>query len=231
MIIPAIDILEGRVARLTEGRYDSVEFYETTPAAQAAYFYERGYRRLHLVDLDGARTGTARHLDVLREVTSAVPGVEVEWGGGITSTAVLESVFEAGAKHAVIGSIAAVNPALFIEWLERFGSERMVLGADVRQGHVSVSGWTTDLDLTIDRLLEMFEPHGLTQAIVTDISRDGTLTGPSFPLYLDLQARHPQVCFTVSGGVGSRLDIEVAHYLGFRRVIVGKAFYEGKVEL
>lgn len=231
MLIPSIDLLSAHIVRLVKGDYNRVtEYKNSTPVDQVRIFVEKGYRRIHVVDLDGARKGSPCNLDALREMAT-VPGAQIEWGGGIATSADLRAVFDAGAAYAVIGSVAAREPERFIEWLEEFGPERIILGADVRRGRVAVSGWTATLDISIDSLLNRFLPHGLTQAIVTDISRDGTLKGPSTALYLDLQARYPQVEFTVSGGIALRQDIDNLQALGLNRIIVGKAYYEGKIKL
>ena len=157
--------------------------------------------------------------------------VEIEWGGGIKSEESLRALFDYGATYAIVGSVAARTPELFAEWLRVFGGQKMVLGADVREGKVSVNGWQEDLGVTIEQLVDGFLPYGLSQVICTDISKDGMLEGPSFDLYTDLQSRYEGVDFTVSGGISSMADIERLNELRLRRVIVGKAIYENRITL
>lgn len=229
-IIPAIDIIEGRCVRLSQGDYASKKVYDGDPADLARAFADAGVRRVHLVDLEGAKAGEPVNLRALEKIASAVD-VELEWGGGITSDSALSSVFSAGAGCGIVGSIAALKPELFQQWLLAFGPERMVLGADVREGRVSVKGWLEDTQLGISELVERFLPGGLSQCVVTDISRDGMLQGPSDQMYCELQQAYPGVDFTVSGGISSMADIERLNELGLRRVIVGKAFYEKRISL
>ena len=193
-------------------------------------YVAHGLKRIHVVDLDGAKAAHPQNLDTLRQL-AALPGAEIEWGGGIKSTEALQQVFEAGAQYAVVGSVAAKHPELFEQWLQQFGPERMVLGADVRQGRVAINGWQEDVDLTIDALVDRFLQYGLTQVICTDISRDGMLQGPATELYVRLQQKYPTVDFTVSGGISSVADIQALKAAKLRRVIVGKAIYEGRITL
>lgn len=227
-IIPAIDIIGGRCVRLSQGDYARQTAYEDSPVDMVRRYADCGVRRVHVVDLDGAKASAPCNLNLLEQI-ALVDGVGIEWGGGIKDEAALRRVFDAGASFAVVGSVAARQPELFADWLDAFGGDRLVLGADVREGKVSVSGWTEDLDLGIETLVEGFLPHGLSQAICTDISRDGMLQGPSFDLYTRLQGRYAQVDFTVSGGISSMDDIRALDALGLRKVIVGKAIYERRV--
>uniref|UniRef100_UPI004025CB51 HisA/HisF-related TIM barrel protein n=1 Tax=Alloprevotella sp. TaxID=1872471 RepID=UPI004025CB51 len=193
-------------------------------------YARHGLQRILVVDLDGDKASHRENLDVLRQIAS-VPGVEIEWGGGIKSTEALEQVFEAGARYAVVGSVAARQPELFETWLQEFGPERMVLGADVKGGRVSVNGWQEEVNLSIDQLIDRFLPLGLNQVICTEISRDGMLQGPATNLYVGLQEKYPMVDITVSGGISSCADIDELRQLGLRKVIVGKAIYEGRIKL
>lgn len=227
-IIPAIDIIEGRCVRLCEGDYSRGKVYDASPLDMALRFRDAGVRRLHLVDLDGAKAGGPRNLATLEKIAAAT-SLEIELGGGIKSTDALRAVFDYGATYAIVGSVAALQPELFDEWLMAFGPARMILGADLRCGKVSVNGWMQDCELTIDDLIGRFA--SVSQIICTDISRDGMLQGPSFELYRDLQGRYPAVDFTVSGGVSSMDDVLRLEEDGLRRVIVGKAIYEGRITL
>lgn len=226
-IIPAIDIIGGRCVRLSKGDYAlKSEYGDPLDAAKA--FADAGASRLHLVDLDGAKASSPVNLKTLEGI-AALGSLRLEWGGGIKTSEALASVFDAGADYAVVGSVAALKPELFREWLACYGPSRMVLGADVRDSKVMVSGWLEGTQLGISELIESFP--GLTQAICTDISRDGMLCGPAEQMYVELQAAYPGVDFTVSGGISSMEDVRRLDALGLRKVIVGKAFYEGRITL
>lgn len=228
-IIPAIDLMEGRCVRLTKGDYGQKKVYDGSPVDVAWQYADAGVSRIHLVDLDGAKAGEPRNLKTLEAIAGAVP-CQLEWGGGIGGSEALESVFSAGASHAIAGSAAALKPELFESWLSRHGA-RMILGADVRDGQIAVKGWLEQVPVSIDTLVERFLPLGLKECIVTDISRDGMLQGPSTPLYQRLQQAFPAVSFTVSGGISSVEDIRTLDSLGLRKVIVGKALYEQRITL
>ena len=228
-IIPAIDLIDGRCVRLTRGDYGQKKVYDGAPVDMALRYADAGVSRIHLVDLDGAKAGSPCNLRTLEAVASAVP-CELEWGGGISSPEALESVFNAGATHAIIGSIAALQPERFEEWLSRFGA-RLILGADVRDGLVAVKGWTSLSQLGVEDLVQRFLPLGLKECIVTDISRDGMLGGPSSALYQRLQEAFPALSFTVSGGISSMDDIRALDAMGLKKVIVGKAIYEERITL
>lgn len=229
-IIPAIDLIEGKCVRLRQGDYAQKTVYDASPHDMVSRYVDHGFNRVHIVDLDGAKASHPVNFRVLEQV-AAINGAEIEWGGGIKERQHLTDLFNAGTTYAVVGSVAARNPELFTEWLREFGGERMVLGADLRDGKVAVSGWLADTELTADDLLEQFVPNGLSQAIVTDISRDGMLQGPAYELYVGLQSRWPKVKFTVSGGISNIDDIVRLDEAGLPRVIVGKAIYEGRISL
>lgn len=230
IILPAIDIIGGRCVRLSQGDYNQQTQYEATPVDMVKQYVAYGFKRIHVVDLDGAKASSPQNLDTLSEL-AAVPGAEIEWGGGIKSVEALGAVLDAGAKYAVVGSVAAKQPELFEQWLKMFGPERIVLGADVREGRVAVNGWQEEMDVTIDDLVDRFLKYGLSQVICTDISRDGMLQGPATELYVRLQKKYPEVDFTVSGGISSMADIHALKAAHLRRVIVGKAIYEGRITL
>jgi phosphoribosylformimino-5-aminoimidazole carboxamide ribotide isomerase len=196
----------------------------------AKRYADCGVKRIHVVDLDGAKSSLPKNLKTLERMAVGA-AVEIEWGGGLKSEEALRAIFDYGATYAIVGSVAAQRRELFAEWLQMFGGERMILGADVRNGKVSVNGWLEDLALSIEELIDGFLPYGLNQVICTDINKDGMLKGPSFELYTDLQSRYEQVDFTVSGGIASMADIERAEELHLRRVIVGKAIYENRITL
>ena len=229
-IIPAIDIIDGRCVRLSQGDYDRRRVYDASPEDMAKRYADCGVRRIHVVDLDGAKSSSPKNLKTLERMAVGA-SVEIEWGGGIKSEDALRALFDYGADCAIVGSVAAREPELFIEWLLRFGGERMILGGDVRDGRVSVNGWREDLNLGVDDMVGEFLPHGVKQVVCTDISKDGMLQGPSFDLYTVLQRRYDGVDFTVSGGIGSMSDIVRLDELGLRKVIVGKAVYENRITL
>lgn len=229
-IIPAIDLIGGRCVRLSQGDYARQTTYDARPVEVAKRYADCGVKRIHVVDLDGAKASAPQNLATLERLAAAVP-VAIEWGGGIKSEEALERIFACGAACAVVGSVAARQPERFAAWLARFGGERLVLGADVRDGRVAVDGWQEALDLGIETLVERFLPQGLQQVVCTDIARDGMLQGPSFGLYTALQQRYDGVDFTVSGGIGSMADIVRLNELGLRKVIVGKALYENRITL
>ncbi len=229
-IIPAIDLIGGRCVRLTKGDYAQTKVYDAHPLDMAMRYADCGVKRIHVVDLDGAKVSEPRNLKVLEELASKL-SVEIEWGGGISSSEALARVLDAGADCAIIGSVAALKPALFKEWLQRYGASKMILGADVKEGFIAVKGWQEGTSLRIETLVEQFLPEGLSQVVCTDISRDGMLQGPSTRLYTDLQARYPAVDFTVSGGISSMDDIRSLNELGLRKVIAGKAIYEHKITM
>ena len=228
-IIPAIDLIDGRCVRLTRGDYSQKKVYDGNPADLARSYADCGVKRIHLVDLDGARAGAPHNLKTLEQIAKAV-SCELEWGGGIKDDDALASVWNAGADEAIIGSIAAKEPARMTAWLARWGA-RVILGADVRDGKVAVSGWLEDSGLGLDELIHTFLPAGLKRAIVTDISRDGMLQGPSFDLYKGLQERFPELTTIVSGGVSSLDDVRRADEMGLPGIIVGKAIYENRITL
>ncbi len=229
-LIPAIDIIGGRCVRLSQGDYERQTTYDAEPADMVKRFADCGVKRVHIVDLDGAKAAQPENLPTLEKM-AGVDGISIEWGGGLKTETAVRQVFDAGAAYAIVGSVAAKQPDLFTTWLNAFGAERMVLGADVREGKVSVSGWQEDLNLGIEALIDTFQPHGLRQVICTDISRDGMLQGPSFDLYTQLQAAYPDIDFTVSGGISSMDDIRRLDSLNLRKVIIGKAIYEGRISL
>lgn len=229
-IIPAIDIIDGKCVRLSQGDYQQKTVYDVSPVEMARMYADTGVKRLHLVDLDGAKASQPCNLKALHDIAS-LNLLDIEWGGGIKSREHLEAVFEAGAGHAIIGSLAVKSPDLMEKWLKEYGGDKIILGADLRDGKVSVSGWLEDSEMTIDDIIERFLPHGLNEVIVTDISKDGMLKGPNTGLYVDLVHRFPGLTFTVSGGISSIEDIDLLDHLGLPRVIIGKAIYENRIPL
>lgn len=229
-IIPATDLIGGACVRLTQGDYASSKTYYRDPLEAALRFEEAGIRRLHMVDLDGAKASAPCNLRVLERVATRT-SLDIQFGGGIKTPDALRDVFNAGARRAICGSVAVRHPELFADWLAEFGPDRLILGADLRDGKVAIQGWLEASGLTAERLIGQFAALGLTQAICTDISRDGMLCGPSVSFYADLQQRFPNVEITVSGGIASMDDIRALDRQRLRSVIVGKALYEGRITL
>ena len=229
-LIPAIDLIDGRCVRLTQGDYAQTKIYDEDPAEVARRYADCGIRRLHIVDLDGAKAKAPCNLRVLERVATAT-SLDIEWGGGIKDTAALRSALNAGASRIICGSIAVDDSSLFAQWLQEYGAGRMILGADVRNGKVATHGWLKDGGIGVEELVEKFLPDGLSQIICTDISCDGMLLGPNFPLYTALQQHFPAVDVTLSGGISSMKDIDRAYEEGIRAVIIGKAIYEGRITL
>ena len=228
-IIPAIDIIGGKCTRLSQGDYATQKDYGGDPAEWARAYADCGVRRLHLVDLEGAKADAPKNLRTLEEIAS-LGLLTLEWGGGIKDDDALVSVWNAGADEAIIGSIAAKEPERMLRWLSAWRS-RIILGADVRDGKVAISGWLEDSGVELDALIEEFLSAGLKRAVVTDISRDGMLQGPSYALYQGLQERFPSLTTVVSGGVSSLDDIRKADEMGLPGIIVGKAIYENRITL
>lgn len=228
-IIPAIDIIGGKCTRLSRGDYSTQKNYEGDPVEWARAFAGCGVRRLHLVDLEGAKSASPKNLRTLERIAS-LGLLTLEWGGGIKDDEALASVWNAGADQAIIGSVAVKDPEKMLGWLSSYG-DKLILGADVRGGKVAVSGWLEDSSAGLEEILDRFIPAGLRRAIVTDISRDGMLQGPSFSLYEGLKKRYPALETIVSGGVSCIEDIRRANTLGLTGIIVGKAIYEKRITL
>ena len=229
-VIPAIDLIDGKCVRLTKGDYNQKKQYDASPLDMALRYQDIGIRRLHLVDLDGAKSSSPKNLHVLEEIAIRT-SLEIEWGGGIKSDQALYDAYNAGADYLIIGSVAVSKPDLFARWLDEYGGNRLILGADVNEGRVAINGWLKKSEQTIDALIDRFIPHGLREVICTDISKDGMLQGPTFDLYARLQAKYPEQDIIVSGGISSMDDIRRLNEMHLRHVIVGKAIYEGRITL
>ncbi len=229
-IIPAIDIIGGQCVRLTQGDYARRTVYSSDPVEIARSYEAIGIRRLHVVDLDGAKAAAPQNLDTLRKIATATK-LDIQYGGGIKSGKALEAVLKAGANRAICGSIAITAPERFEEWLTTYGAGHIILGADTKGGKVAINGWLESSETDVQTIVRRFAAHGLRQVICTDISRDGMLGGPNFGLYSALQIEFPEVETTVSGGIASLDDIIRLDGMGLRSVIVGKAIYEGRITL
>ena len=229
-VIPAIDLIDGKCVRLTKGDYNQKKQYDASPLDMALRYQDIGIRRLHLVDLDGAKSSSPKNLHVLEEIAIRT-SLEIEWGGGIKSDQALYDAYNAGADYLIIGSVAVSKPDLFARWLDEYGGSRLILGADVNEGRVAINGWLEKSKQTIDALIDRFIPHGLREVICTDISKDGMLQGPTFDLYARLQEKYPEQDIIVSGGISKMDDIRRLDEMNLRHVIVGKAIYEGRITL
>lgn len=229
-IIPAIDLIEGKAVRLSQGDFERKKIYNTDPLDQAMQFFDAGIRRLHLVDLDGAKSGSIKNLKVLEKIASRL-NMDIDFGGGISRREDLLDVFNAGAKMAAIGSLAVKMPELFDSWLGEFGGSAIFLGADVRDGLIAIKGWTETTEIKIEDFLEDRISKGIHHVFCTDINRDGMLEGPSLDFYSALLKRFPDLQLTASGGVSKMDDLHSLREVGCAGVIVGKAIYEGRIRL
>ena len=229
-LIPAIDVINGQCVRLTKGDYDQKTVYRDSPAEVAREYEEIGFQRLHVVDLDGAKSKHIVNSAVLREITTQT-NLAVDFGGGIKTDEDIETAFEHGAKMVTVGSIAVTNPDLFIAWLEKYGAERMILGADVRNGKISINGWKEDSTEDLLPFLKKYIDAGVRNVLCTEISKDGTLQGPAIELYSEVMAAYPQLHLIASGGVSCIDDIKALDKAGIPAVVIGKAIYEGKINL
>ena len=228
-LIPAIDIIEGKCVRLTRGDYDTKKVYGD-PLEMAQRFEDLGLRRLHVVDLDGAKSKHVVNLDALKAITFHTHLI-VDFGGGVKSDEDLEKAYDAGAAMVTAGSIAITDPDRYLSWLDKYGAERLILGADVRNGRVSINGWKEDSEIMLEDFLERYMTAGTKNVLCTEISRDGTLEGPAIELYQSIMKRYPQCYLIASGGVGSTEDILALEAAGIPAVVFGKAFYEGKIDM
>lgn len=229
-LIPAIDIIGGKCVRLTKGDYDQKKVYNDDPVAQAREFEKLGFKRLHVVDLDGAKAKHIVNDAVLKGITSAT-NLTVDFGGGIKTEEDIEKAFAAGASMVTIGSVAVKQPELFLKWLKQYGAEKLILGADVRNGKISINGWKEDSDEHLLPFLEKYVKAGVKNVLCTEISKDGTLAGPAIDLYKEVMAAYPNLDLIASGGVGSTDDIKALDAAGIPSVVFGKAWYEGKIDV
>lgn len=229
-LIPAIDIIDGKCVRLSQGDYDSKKVYNENPVEVARELEDCGIRRLHVVDLDGA---ASRHIVNYRtlERLAAHTSLTIDFGGGVKSDEDLKIAFESGAAMVTGGSIAVKEPELFCHWLQTYGSERIILGADVKERKIAVNGWKDESACELFPFLQNYVEKGVRKVICTDIGCDGMLQGPSMALYKEILRRHPNLCLIASGGVSCMEDIRTLEAAGVPAVIFGKALYEGRITL
>lgn len=228
-LIPAIDIIQGQCVRLSKGDYDTKRVYGN-PVEIAQQMEALGFRRLHLVDLDGAKEGHVVNLQVLRDICQKT-NLIIDFGGGVKTEKDVELVLETGAKMITVGSMAVKSPSTLLKWIETYGAEHLILGADVRNGRISINGWMEDSEILLDDFLQYYTQAGIKNVLCTDISRDGMLQGPSTPLYRKIMEAHPQCHLIASGGVSCIEDIIELNEAGIPAVVFGKAIYEGRIDL
>jgi len=229
-LIPAIDLIDGKVVRLNQGDYTQQTMYSKNPVEVAKSFEDHGIRRLHVVDLEGAKGEgivNIKSLEALAQETNLI----IDFGGGIKREEDLRLAFEAGAHYVTVGSVAVTDPDLVEEWIIRFGPERLILGADSRDGIIRTHGWLKASNLTLSGFIESYLKRGLSTVICTDIAKDGMLEGPSYELYGDLLEQFPSLKLIASGGVSSIYDLQRLRDLGMAGAIIGRALYEGTITL
>jgi len=229
-LIPAIDIIDGKCVRLTKGDYACKTIYNDNPVEVAKEFETMGFKRLHVVDLDGAKSRHIVNDGVLRDMASAT-NLVIDFGGGIKTDEDIDKAFAAGASMVTVGSIAVTHPDLFMAWMDKYGADKMILGADVRNGKVSINGWKEDSEEDLLPFLKKYIDNGVKTVLCTEISKDGTLAGPATELYKTIMAAYPDLHLIASGGVSSTEDIISLDCEGIPAVVFGKAFYEGKIDV
>jgi phosphoribosylformimino-5-aminoimidazole carboxamide ribotide isomerase len=228
-IIIAIDIIDGQCVRLTKGDYDTKKIYYNNPVDVAKMIEDNGLKYLHLVDLDGAKESKTKNLKILEAIATKTQLI-IDFGGGLRTTDDFRNVFNSGAAQATAGSVAVKNPEMFLKILNEFGNKKIILGADFSNGKVAVSGWLENSDKDIKNFISDYVDKGVKYVICTDISKDGTLQGPATAIYTEILSEN-SVNLIASGGISSINDVEVIRETGCEGVIIGKAFYEGKIKL
>lgn len=229
-LIPAIDMIDGKCVRLTQGDYDSKKIYNEDPLEVAKMLEDHGIRRLHVVDLDGARAGHIVNYRTLERIASRTSLI-IDFGGGLQQEDDLEIAFESGAQMVTAGSIAVENEPLVMSWIEKFGSNKIILGADAKEKKIAIHGWKETTDKELIPFIQNYYEKGITKVICTDIQKDGMLEGPALGLYKEIKEAVALIYLIASGGVSSIQDIEALDEAGIQGVIFGKALYEGKIQL
>lgn len=229
-LIPAIDLIDGKCVRLTQGDYNSKKVYNEDPLEVAKMFEGHGITRLHLVDLDGARAGRIINYRLLERIATRTALI-IDFGGGLKADDDLEIAFESGADMVTGGSIAVKSPERFESWIQKYGSGKIILGADAKNKKIAVSGWEEETDIELIPFVDAYHKKGITKVICTDISRDGMLAGPAIDLYKEIRESVEAIHVIASGGVASVDDIEKLKEAGIPSVIFGKAIYEGRIKL
>jgi len=225
-----MDIIDGKCVRLTQGDYAQKKVYNEYPLEVAMAFEDAGLQRLHLVDLDGAKAGAVKNWKVL-EMLAGKTGLVIDFGGGIKTAADVDIVFNSGAALATVGSMAVKNGELFVSWLQAYGADRFLLGADVKDEKIAVGGWLETTDRWIYDFIQEYLEKGVKQVFCTDVSKDGLLQGPALDLYRNIVEKFPKLHFIASGGVSGIDDVHQLEAVGCKGVIIGKAIYEGRIKL
>lgn len=229
-IIPAIDIIDGKCVRLSKGDYDTKKIYNENPLEVAKSFQDHGIEHLHLVDLDGAKSSHIVNYRILEQIASKT-NLKIDFGGGLKSDEDLKIAFESGSDQITGGSIAVKNPELFQSWIQKYGSEKIILGADAKNRKIAVSGWLEDSDQEIIPFIQEYENNGIQYVICTDISKDGMLEGPSFELYEEILSETRNINLIASGGISKFDELPKLKEIGCEGVIIGKAIYENRISL
>lgn len=229
-IIPAIDLIDGKCVRLTQGDYSQKTIYNENPLEVAKEFEALGIKRLHLVDLDGAKKGEVVNLKVLESIASKTKLI-IDFGGGIKNDASIEKVFNAGAELATIGSLAVKQPNILFSWVKKYGANKIMLGADVKNENIAIGGWLQSTDINVIDFIKINFFEGITNIFCTDISKDGLLQGPSLDLYKKIMTEIPELKLIASGGVSNMKDVLELDKIGCGGVIIGKAIYEGRITM
>jgi phosphoribosylformimino-5-aminoimidazole carboxamide ribotide isomerase len=229
-IIPAIDIIEGKCVRLTEGDFSQKKIYNEDPLEVAMQFEDAGLQRLHLVDLDGAKAGAVQNWKVLESLAGKTK-LHIDFGGGVSTENDVKIVFNSGAILATVGSIAVKNEEELVRWFQQFGAGKFLLGADVKKEKIAINGWQQTTEIWIYDFIKKFMDHGISQLFCTDVSKDGKMEGPSTHLYQSIIEKFPILHFIASGGVSSFKDLDDLQNAGCKGVIIGKAIYENRIKL
>lgn len=229
-IIPAIDIIEGKCVRLTQGDYNQKKVYNENPLEVAKEFEDAGLKRLHLVDLDGAKAGQVKNWKVL-EAIAGKTSLVIDFGGGVKAEKDVQIIFDSGGAMVTIGSMAVKDEETFVSWLKKYGAEKFLLGADVKDEKIAVHGWLETTDVWIYDFIQKYVEHGVQQIFCTDVAKDGALQGPSIELYKNIIQKFPELHFIASGGVSNIDDVYQLEDINCKGVIIGKAIYEGRISL
>lgn len=229
-LIPAIDIIEGTCVRLTKGDYANKTVYRDDPVSVAKKFEAIGFKRLHIVDLDGAKSKHVMNAKTLKDIAESTK-LCIDFGGGIKSDKDIESAFNNGASMVTIGSIAVSQPKLCMDWIKRYGADKIIIGADVRDGHIAINGWKEDSNQALLPFINFYVQCGIKNILCTEISKDGMMCGTAVQLYKQIMAAYPNIHLIASGGVSDIEDIKELDKEGIPAVVFGKAIYEGKLNL
>lgn len=229
-LIPAIDVIDGKCVRLSQGNYDSKKVYNESPLEVAKAFEAHGMRRLHVVDLDGAASQHVVNYRTLEQIATHT-SLTIDFGGGIKTAKDIDIAFNSGAQMVTLGSVAVKNPELFDAWLNMYGNEKIILGSDVKENRIAISGWKEESPLELMPFLDQYIKKGITKVLCTDISRDGMLRGAALPLYKEIMGTYPELYLIASGGISCLDDILQLDDAGIPAVVFGKAIYEGRISL